>query len=55
MGELQTQVNAAGYGRYVQWNQQDRTLEIDWDAIEAIQDKETYDEVVDWLNRMESV
>ena len=55
MGELQTQVNAAGYGRYMQWNQQDRTLEIDWDAIEAIQDKETYDEVVDWLNRMESV
>lgn len=55
MGELQTQVNAAGYGRYMQWNQQDQTLEIDWDAIEAIQDKETYDEVVDWLNRMESV
>ena len=55
MGELQTQVNAAGYGQYMQWNDKDKTLEIDWDAIEAIQDKETYDEVVDWLNRMEDV
>ena len=55
MGELQTQVNAAGYGQYIQWNNQDQTLEINWDAIEAIQDKETYDNVTDWLDRMEKV
>ena len=55
MGELQTQVNAAGYGQYIQWNNQDQTLEIDWDAIEAIQDQDTYDQVTDWLDRMEEV
>lgn len=55
MGELQTQVNAAGYGKYVQYNQKDRTLEINWDKIEAIQDKEKYDEVTEWISRMEEV
>ena len=55
MGELQTQVNAAGYGQYIQWNNADRTIEINWDAIEAIQDQDTYDEVTDWLDRMEEV
>ena len=55
MMELQTQVNAAGYGKYIQYNQKDQTLEINWDKIEAIQDKEEYDEVTDWLDRMESV
>ena len=55
MGELQTQVNAAGYGQYIQWNQQDKTIEINWDAIEAIQDQDTYNEVTDWLDRMEEV
>ena len=55
MGELQKQVNAAGYGKYVQYNQKDQTLEINWDAIEKIKDKDTYDEVTDWLSRMEDV
>ena len=55
MNELQTQVKEAGYGKYIQYNQKDQTLEIDWDRIEAIQDKDTYDEITDWISRMENV
>ena len=55
MGELQTLVNSKGYQKYVQWNQKDQTLEINWDKIEAIQDKERYDEVTEFINRMEEV
>ena len=55
MMELQTLVNAKGYNKYVQYNQNDRTLEIDWDKIEAIKNKDVYDEVTDWISRMESV
>lgn len=35
------------------WN--DRTLEIDWDQIEAIQDKDTYDQVSDLVSEAESI
>ena len=55
MGELQTLVNSKGFQKYVQWNQKDQTLEINWDKIEAIQDKEKYDEVTEFINRMEEV
>lgn len=55
MGELQTLVNAKGYGQYLQWNQKDQTLEINWDKIEAIRDKDRYDEVTDFISRMEEV
>ena len=55
MNELQNQVKEAGYGKYIQYNQKDQTLEIDWDRIEAIQDKDTYDEITDWISRMENV
>lgn len=55
MGELQTLVNAKGYGQYLQWNQNDQTLEIDWDKIEAINDKDRYDEVTEFISRMEEV
>ena len=55
MGELQTLVNSKGFQKYVQWNQKDQTLEINWDKIEAIQDKERYDEVTEFINRMEEV
>ena len=55
MGELQTLVNSKGFQDYLQWNQKDQTLEIDWDKIEAIQDKDTYEELTDLISRMESV
>ena len=54
LGELY-QINQTKYQDYAYWNQKDQTLEINWDAIEAIQDKDTYDDVVDWLKRMETV
>ncbi len=55
MGELQTLVNAKGYSQYLKWNQKDQTLEINWDKIEAIRDKDRYDEVTDFISRMEKV
>ena len=55
MGELQTVVNSKGFQDYLQWNQKDKTLEIDWDKIEAIQDKDTYEELTDLVSRMEEV
>ena len=37
------------------YNWDDRTLEIDWDQIEAIQDKDTYDKVSDLVSEAESI
>ena len=45
------------YDDYLWYNWEDRTLEIDWDQIEAIKasDKETYDEIVDLISEAESI
>ena len=53
--ELEEQLNISGYLRYIWWNDRDQTIEIDWDAIEAIQDKDTYDEVKDLVSRIEQI
>ena len=38
------------YDELLSYNWNDRTLEIDWDAIEALQDKEVYEEVADLIS-----
>lgn len=43
------------YDEYLSYNWQDRTLEIDWDAIEAIQDKDTYEEIKELVSEAESI
>ena len=53
--EMSEQIGISGYGNYVWWNDRDQTIEIDWDAIEAIQDKDTYDEVKDLISRVEKI
>lgn len=53
MNELMIQYSQ--YSSYVRWNQQDQTLEIDWDRIEAIRNKETYDEIKDIISRAEAI
>ena len=53
--EMAEQIGTSGYGNYVWWNSQDQTVEIDWDAIEAIQDKDVYDEVSDLISRVEKI
>ena len=53
--EMDEQLGISGLSNYVWWNDQDQTIEIDWDAIEAIQDKDEYDEVTDLISRVEKI
>lgn len=53
--EMAEQLQASGYTNYVWWNDKDKTIEIDWDAIEAIQDKDTYDAVSDLISKVEKI
>jgi len=45
----------AGYGGYFRFNDQDQTLEIDWDAINNIGDKETYEKVKQLVSEAEAI
>ena len=42
--------------KYVRYNKTDNTVEIDWDKINKLKgkDKDKYDKIVDYINRMES-
>ena len=53
--EMQEQINQSGYTDYVWWNNNDRTIEINWDKIEGIQDKDTYDKVSELVNKAEDI
>ena len=53
--EMQEQIMQSGYTDYVWWNSKDRTIEIDWDKIENIKDKDTYDKVVELVNKAEDI
>jgi hypothetical protein len=45
----------AQYGGYFRFNDIDKTLEIYWDAINAIGDKETYDKVKELVSQAEAI
>jgi deoxyadenosine/deoxycytidine kinase len=45
----------AGYGEYFRFNDKDQTLEINWDAINEIGDKETYEKVKDLVSEAEAI
>ena len=47
-------VNSA-YSRYFRFNDRDQTLEIDWNAINNIGDKETYDKVKELVGEAEKI
>lgn len=53
--EMQEQINQSGYTDYVWWNNNDRTIEINWDKIEGIQDKDTYDKVSELVSKAEDI
>ena len=53
--EMQEQIGQSGYTDYVWWNNNDRTIEINWDKIEAIQDKDTYDKVSELVSKAEDI
>ena len=46
---------SAGLGDYVQWNNEDQTIEIDWDKIEDLkfEDEETYNEITEIIDHLE--
>ena len=45
----------AAYGNYLRFNNKDQTLEINWDAINNIGDKETYEKVKDLVSEAEAI
>lgn len=45
----------AGYNQYFRFNDKDQTLEINWDAINNIGDKETYEKVKDLVSEAEAI
>ena len=45
----------AEYSQYLWYNWEDRTVEIDWNAIEAIQDKELYEKVKEAVDGAEEI
>jgi len=55
MNELQQKVVAEGFEEYLRWNSEDNSLEIDWDKINEITDKDTYDKLSDLVSDMEKV
>ena len=55
MNELQQKVEAEGFQDYLRWNSEDNTLEIDWDKINEIKDKDTYDKLSELVSDMEKV
>ena len=56
MQEMREQLEAnSKYSQYVWWNDKDKTIEIDWDAINKIKDKDKYDEVTDLISKLEKI
>ena len=45
----------AAYSNYLRFNNKDQTLEINWDAINNIGDKETYEKVKDLVSEAEAI
>ena len=43
------------YSQYGTYNSMDNTIEIDWDAIEAIQDEDYYKKVEDYVKGLEDI
>jgi deoxyadenosine/deoxycytidine kinase len=40
---------------YARYNEKDKTVEIDWDKVNAIKDQDDYNAVVDYINSLEDV
>ena len=43
------------YGQYARYNFEDQTVEIDWDAIEAVQDEELYKGIEEYVSGLEEI
>lgn len=53
--EMQERVTGSGYTDYVWWNNQDQTVEIDWDKINSVTDKDTYDQIKEIISVAEQI
>ena len=41
------------YGDYAWWNDSDQTIEIDWDAVQKVEDKDTASALKEYLSKLE--
>ena len=55
MQEMREQVEDSKVSQYAWWNDEDNTIEIDWDAINEITNKDKYDEVTDLISKLEKI
>lgn len=53
--EMREQITDNELSNYVWWNNEDQTIEIDWDAINEITDKDQYDKVTDLISKAEKI
>lgn len=53
--EMREQVTENELSNYAWWNDEDQTIEIDWDAINEITDKDQYDKVTDLISKAEKI
>jgi hypothetical protein len=52
---MREQITDNELSNYVWWNNEDQTIEIDWDAINEITDKDQYDKVTDLISKAEKI
>ena len=53
--EMQEQIMESGYSQYVWWDKEKQEVQIDYDAIEKIGDKDTYDKVKELVDKAEDI
>lgn len=53
--EMREQITDNELSNYVWWNNEDQTIEIDWDAINEITDKDQYDKITDLISKAEKI
>ena len=53
--EMREQITENELSNYVWWNGQDNTIEIDWDAINEITDKDQFEKVSDLVSKAEKI
>jgi len=53
--EMIEQISYSKYSDYVWYSYRDQTVTIDWEAIERLQDKDAYDEIVELISKAEQI
>lgn len=53
--EMQEQVTNSGFSDYVWWNSNDQTIEIDFDKIYSLTDKDKFEQIQDIISKAEKI